>query len=635
MLLVCFSPLVDGGTSHLPVTIFRLTLVFILTFWVAASVRLGCIRIRRSTLDVPICFFLALAIFTTIRSPYLHMSLQWLGTLLSYAVFFFLVLQIIDSRRRIDIAIYAVIAIGCIEAVVGMLQSILFEFGRAKGSFFNPNFLAVYLTAISALLLGMLTTARYGWRVRVVLGTVFLIMVSTILLTGSRGGWLAWLIAIGCVLWLRFGKVAIAFVLVVVLCLAIIPNPLQQRILGEHEHNPYTYSRMEIWSSSFSRALDYPLGTGLGIYKYTSQQYPILIEGVLSRYGTRAQTAHNEYLQIAVELGFGGLIVFLWGMSRMGWTVYVALTTAQLAEERSMLIGLIGGMCGLLAHAAVDSSFHQPPVVLLLILFGGIIFTIQRRGSGEDKIAVFTVRPTKLTVYGIYVLAALVSVVAMRPALAWYAWVDAERLLHAQDVSASHARLDWAIFLAPGNATYHDTRAEAGFQQLSASGDWAWGHQALAQIDYAVSLNPIDGRYRSHRGRLYRALADVAGENELRRWAIDKARTSYGEAIDRDPYSPRHYVERARSHVALGNTPAAQTDLLQAIELEPNYLPARFGLGRLYQQLGQRENAAAEYREIIERTATYRGKPLMPFEKSFLDVDLDDVHAALALLTAP
>ncbi|HIA14514.1 MAG TPA: hypothetical protein EYN74_06445 [Nitrospirales bacterium] len=563
------------------------------------------------------------------------MSLQWLGIVLSYGVFFFLVLQTIDSRRKIDITVYAVIAIGCIEAVVGNIQSLFLEFGRAKGSFFNPNFLAVYLTAISALVLGMLTTSRYGWRVRIILGTVFLIMVCAVLLTGSRGGWLAFLMAIGCVLWLRFGKVAIAVVLAVVLLLAIVPNPLQQRVLGEHEHNPYTYSRMQIWSSSFSRALDHPLGTGLGIYKYTSQQHPILIEGVLSRYGTRAQTAHSEYLQIAVELGIGGLLVFFWGMSRMGRAVYAALTTEQLVEERSMLIGLTGGMCGLLTHAAVDSSFHQPPVVMLLILFGGIIVTMQRMGCGEDKIAVFAVRPTALTVCGIYVLATLISVVAIRPALAWYAWVDAERLLHTRHVEASYARLDWAIFLDPGNATYHDVHAQAAFQQLHASGDWAWGHQALARINYAASLNSIDERYRSHRGRIYSAMADVAGENELRRWALENARTSYGEAIHRDPYSPRHYLERARTHVALEDTRASQTDLLQAIELEPNYLPARFALGRLYQQLGQREEAVTEYQEIIERMAKYHGQTLLPHEKLFLNVDLEYVHAALVLLSEP
>ena len=130
-------------------------------------------------------------------------------------------------------------------------------------------------------------------------------------------------------------------------------------------------------------------------------------------------------------------------------------------------------------------------------------------------------------------------------------------------------------------------------------------------------------------------MADVAGENDLRRWAINKARMSYGEAIDLDPYSPRHYLAHARAHVALGNTRAAQRDLLQAINLEPNYLPARFGLGRSYQQLGQREEAVTEYQEIIERTAKYQGQTLLPHEKRFLDVDLEYVHAALALLSEP
>ena len=48
----------------------------------------------------------------------------------------------------------------------------------------------------------------------------------------GRGG-VALLVSMSCVLWLRFGKAAIAYVLAVVLFLAIVPNPLQQRVLSD------------------------------------------------------------------------------------------------------------------------------------------------------------------------------------------------------------------------------------------------------------------------------------------------------------------------------------------------------------------------------------------------------------------
>ena len=634
MCIACSLPLIDGGTSHLPVTILRLTLIAILTFWVIACVRRGRIRIRRSSLDVPIFFFFAIAVFSTFRSPYVHMSLQWLGTLLSYAVFFFLVLHTIDNRRRLDRVVYAVVAIGCVEALLGTVQSILLESARATGTFFNPNFLAGYLAAISAVALGCLTAPQSTLRTRITWAALCLLMVHAILLTGSRGGGVALLVSISCVLWLRFGKTAIAYVLAVVLFLAIIPNPLQQRVLSEHEHNPYTYSRMAIWSSSVSRAWDNPLGTGLGMYKYTSQQYPVEVDGVLSRYGTRAQTAHNEYLHIAVELGVFGLLVLCWGIAKMAQVAHGVLASDREANERSIAIGLTGGVLGMLTQAAVDSSFHQPPIVLLLILFGALLLNMQLQRGPRHWMLEFAVRPTKLTVCGIYILAVLVSIVAIRPAFAWYAWVDAQRLLLAKDVEGAHARLDWAVFLAPGNATYHDAHAEAAFQQLRVSGEWAWGDLALARIDYAASLNPIDGRYWNHRGRIYRTMGDVASTEQWQRWALENARLSYREAIARDPYSPRHYVERARALVALGDSSAAHTCLLRAVEIEPNYLPARHGLGRLYAQSGDREGAMQQYREILDRKARYGNLSVMPFERGFLDVNVEQIRHELALLSA-
>ncbi len=636
LLLLCFSPLIEGGTSHLPVTLLRLTLIFLLTIWVVASVQQGVLRVYGSPLHFPTAVFLILAALTTLRSPYLHMSLQWLGSLFSYAVFFFLVYHWIDRRRRIDLAVYAVIVIGCIEATMGGLQSIVLESGRAKGTFFNPNFFAVYLVAISGLVLGLLTfSPRYNWRMRVILWGVLVLLVATILYSGSRGGWLALLLTTGCVVWFRFGKVAIACVLAVALALTVLPTPLQVRVWDEHQHNPYTYSRVKIWSSSITRAVEHPLGTGLGIYKYTSQRYPVLVEGVLSRYGTRAQTAHNEYLQILVELGVVGLYVFVWGMSRMGRSAYAALANPRLSEERGLLIGLTSGMLGMFAHAAVDSTFHQPPVVLLLILFGAMILSLNRMACREERVSVFVVRPTKFIVCGIYIIAVLIGVVAIRPALAWYAWVDSQRVLAEKDIDGAHGRLDLAVLLAPGNATYYDTRAEAAFQQLRVSGNWAWGEEAVAWINDAASLNIVDGRYRSHRGHIYRTMADVTGDRVRQNWALENARASYAEAIDLDPYSPRHYLERARANIALGNTQEAQDDLVHAIRLEPNYLPARFGLGHLYQQLGQKAEAAAEYQEIINRADGFREKTLIPMEKGFLDVDISYVREALAGLGTP
>lgn len=636
LILVGCSPLIEGGTTHLPVTFIRLVLIVLLCAWLLASLKQGLLEFHRTELDLPLLLFVFLAIVTTVTSPYFHMSAQWLGSILSYAAFFFLLIQLVDSHSRIRSALYTVIAVGFLESVVGCAQWLFFGFERATGTFFNPNFLASYLVAVSALLLGLVITPGSLRRGEKVVGmSVCVLMVLTIILTGSRGGWLALIPAIGWVVWFRFGKVAVMVMFASALCLVVIPNPIHTRIISEHQHNPYTYSRLEIWKSSVQRAMDHPAGVGLGIYKYTSQQYPTPIEGVVARYGTRAQTAHNEYLHMTVELGLAGLVVFLWGTACMGRAFYGSLAVSSSAEERGMLSGLAGGMLGILSHAVVDSTFHAPAIVLLLILFGGLGLAVRRLSRHRDWKMTYSMSATRFAVVGLCVIALLMSVLTVRPALAWYALLDSQQSMREGNVEGSLARLDWVEILAPGNATYQDAIAFAALHQYRLSGEMAWAQKAIAAATQAAALNPLEGRYPSHRGLIYKAVAQRVSDGKTTRWALEEARTSFKDAIERDPYSPLNYVEHAKILVALGEPHAARTGLLHAVALEPNYLPARQGLARLYQQIGQPQRAIEEYREILRRKAEFGQGRLTPLEQRFLNVDAEQVHVALAALTKP
>ena len=597
LLLVLFSPLIEGGTTHLPLAVIRLGCLWLLIACFLHSLKQNRFVFRRTDLDLPILLFLVIAIFSTARSSYLHVSIQWLGMVLTYAIFYFLVIQVIHDRRQIRYAIYALIAIGCFESLVGIAQWIYLGYSRPKGTFYNPNFLAGYLVPIAALVLALaLSRAAVKWTERSAGMVIFTMLVVTIMLTGSRGGALVLFVAVSSVLWLRFGNVTWIVMLVTVLFLAIIPNPLPQRILSEHHNNPYAYSRIDIWRSSIDRAIDYPLGVGMGMYKYLSQQYPTPQENVVARYGRRAKTAHNEYLHMTVELGFAGIGVFCWGLVRLRRIVQTTLRVEGNQRDRDIAIGLAGGILGILTHAAIDSSLHQPGVVLLLVLLGAFMVMLHRWGANSTRRVHVAVPRTRFAVYAVVLMGIVASVVIIRPALAWYTYLDGSRLLSAGDIEQSVERLDLTVFLDPGNAKYHDALAAAFYHRLRQSTEWSWGQEAIATIDYAIHLNPLDARYYSSRGMIYQTIADMATEESRRQWALEEARTSYHDAIDQDPYSPGHYVDHARILVALEEPHQARVNLIHAVELEPNYLPARGGLARLYEQQGLHQKAAVEYR---------------------------------------
>ena len=631
LLLVIFSPLIEGGTTHLPLAVIRLGCLWLLIAWFLHSLKQNRLVFCRTDLDLPILLFLVIAIFSTARSSYLHVSIQWLGVVFTYAIFYFLVIHVIHDRRQIRYAIYALIAMGCFESLVGIAQWVYLGYPRPKGTFYNPNFLAGYLVPIAALVLALaLSRASVKWTERSAGIVIFAIMVATIMLTGSRGGALVLFVAVSSVLWLRYGKVTWIVMLVTVLLLAIIPNPLPQRILSEHQNNPFAYSRFDIWQSSIDRAIDYPLGVGMGMYKYLSQQYPTPQENVMARYARRAKTAHNEYLHMTVELGFAGVGVFCWGMVRLRRIIQTTRRIEGNQRDHDIVIGLAGGILGILTHAVVDSSFHQPGIVLLLVLLGAFIVILHRWGTNGTRRVQVAVPRTRFAVFALVFMGIIASVVIIRPAVAWYTYLDGSRLLSAGDIEQSVERFNVTVFLDPGNAKYHDALAAAFYHRLRQSTEWSWGQEAIAVIDYAIHLNPLDARYYSSRGMVYQTIADMATEDSARQWALGEARTSYHDAIDQDPYSPGHYVDHARILVSLEEPHQARVNLIHAVELEPNYLPARWGLARLYEQLGLHQKAAVEYRELLTRKARYQGEQLTPLEQTYLDVDTAKIKDAIA-----
>src|SRR6266852_2477651 len=148
--LTVFAPLINGGTTHLPVLIIRLSLLVAATVWIIASMKSGRITVPRSRLFVPVAMFLGWATLSIVWSPYTAISLQWLLSLFSYALMLFLVLLLVDSPWQVRGLVMVILGMGLFEAGVGMYQYLWLRQLRATGTFFNPNFFAPYEVATFA-----------------------------------------------------------------------------------------------------------------------------------------------------------------------------------------------------------------------------------------------------------------------------------------------------------------------------------------------------------------------------------------------------------------------------------------------------------------------------------------------------
>lgn len=130
-------------------------------------------------------------------------------------------------------------------------------------------------------------------------------------------------------------------------------------LVRENDLTNSVSSRAAIWSTSRDAISDsFPAGTGLGSFDQVYQQYEDAAQ-VTDRF---VNHAHNDYLEVVMEVGLGGamlLALFLgwWGMAAFGiWTSQLGTPFARGATIASAAI---------LAHSAVDFPLRTATIACI------------------------------------------------------------------------------------------------------------------------------------------------------------------------------------------------------------------------------------------------------------------------------
>ena len=632
--LIIFSPLIEGGTTQVPVLIIRLILLGALMVWVTYRMKLEAIVLIRSRLIPVLVLFLGWAGLSLWWAPYKNPSVQWFISLLMYAVLFGIVIQGIRAKRQVWQVAIVMVGMGLCEGVLGIVQYVWLGEARAKGTFFNPNFFATYevvgLSIALALLSSVHPSEMKRWQ-RLLLWSIVGITFCAFMVAQSRGALLALVITMAFIGCYRFGKVALLILIMSLVAGAVIPNPLKQRMIDVATQDPYAFSRVDIWKNSVERIVDRPLGIGLGMYKYSSFQYRFPIESSIVRYVKRAESAHNEYLQMAVELGVGGLAIFLFGIGIWGMEVKAALRNELESWERGLITGLTGAVLGILAHSMVDSVFHEPALVILLIVCGGVVIALRsiKTPDMSQQSVRFSYHPIRLTF--VLLCGVVLAVLIIQPAAAWYAHErgQAEAQVGRQDIA-----LDWfrrASLLDPGTTGYHDAVARTLVQLFHQSGDPQWLVKAVDEEEQAIELNSLDGRFPYRLGTIYGLLAEQHFSKDQRDLLLNQAAQAYEQAIRADPYYPLSYMALANIRLPQGRVGESKLWLQRVVSIEPNFLPARALLAELSLKAGEHEAARSEFDVIVAVKRKYEQSVQSDIERQFIHVDLSLLERALTL----
>lgn len=625
---VCFAPLIEGGTTYIPVFILKLIVLAMLLLQTRLWLTGGQAMPVSLRLDFPLALVVLAALISLAAAPYKNMALTWVQLIIYYCLFYLLARTALRGRGSLMLPVAVLMFMAVIEMAVAVYQWHL-GLERVSGTFFNPNMLAGYITVPAVFALSLIVNGdrRVAGRIgKALLAALFMASLATIILSGSRGGLVSFMAGSFIVLWLRSRRFSLVFAALLAVSVLLVPNPVKERVFSDE---PFAYSRAGIWKSSLRMAADHPMGVGLGNFKYQWDRYNFPIEESAVRYGKKAGTAHNEYLHFTAETGIPGLMAIFAGIYVVLGGLWPPARSPASGRERSAAVGALGGVTAVLVHSALDSNFHEPGIVFMFIftvcigMEAGALQRARFMSSGVPEAS------KKRLAALVCVLAVLLAAWAVKQEAARYYFEKGGQAMKSSGPAAALMPTERAVFLDPSNAAYRERAASVQYALFKGTGDETHLKGAFEELFEAERLNPDYSRFPAVMASIKAEVADGLGDPAKRRALIESAIEDMGRALGSSPFDAELTYRKAALHERLGETGREEELLTRLRELEPNFLRGRYALALLYSRTGRNGLSRDECYSIIRINEGLSKKRLGKAEAGFVAVDMEKVESLL------
>jgi len=387
--LLLFAPLARGAVHNWAIGIIFLTVLAAAALYLAAGTWQWNLRWIKTPLDYPILALVCLTLLSYMFSVHKPTSLLASLELFSCIAVYYLTIHTVNSRSRIKQLVYLLLGISVFLALFGLVKSAglnpfpWWDYAHQantttlSATFGNRNHLAGWMELSIALVLGF-AIFQHKSRWKSISLALVLLLITALVFSQSRGGWIAMLAAFMCMSFLLYRSnrlitsrwaVIMVNVVFVVGFIVVSSTPVTDRVLtAEAGFNDGSLaSRITTWSGVVDLAKANPLlGTGPGTFAVSFPKY--------QPPGFQAHLiyAHNDYLDFTSELGFGLLVIIAWmavALYRHG--LYKMRSKSTLT--RGVTLGGLTGITAILVHSFVDFNLHIPANALLFTVLTALV----------------------------------------------------------------------------------------------------------------------------------------------------------------------------------------------------------------------------------------------------------------------
>lgn len=316
--------------------------------------------------------------------------------------FYFVVINTVKSKEQLYGLVKILVISGALVALYGIMQYLfgwtttnawideeMFEDAtmRVYSTLGNPNVLGEYILLI--LPLSAVYMLKYKWKElsKWTYGAMFLCLAVCLVLTQSRGCWIGFVLSL--VIFITFYEGKWWGLIPIVLCILpfIVPQTIVDRIMSVGNMNDSSTSyRVYIWMGTLGMMKHYWLG-GIGMGEVAfAQVYPFFSYNAII-----APHSHNLFLQLLVEAGISGLIVFVVLQIVFIKNMSNVYRLNDKKNINSMLsLAIASGVIGFLVQSMFDYTFYNYRVMAVFFMVMAIGMSLKhlnfsdRRMCNED-----------------------------------------------------------------------------------------------------------------------------------------------------------------------------------------------------------------------------------------------------------
>ncbi len=598
----------------------RINQTFILILFVIIFLVLWAIKIlssekitwTKSNLNLPLCFFAAVLTISLFIGNNIAVSLTDYLHFISYTIIFFVALNFVKSEKEFNalikiffitsffISLYTLIQYYGLDPYYGHLGKLTSTIGQKN---WISNYLAmIFPIGFSYFLLENKKNIKYIYL------TLLAVLYTTLLICQSRGIWIsitltlifAFIIIFRYKLGNIFRKnkkwlITLFIVFLIITVIYSTENPLNKSRLTVTERalttfevtrDPSINTRFLIWGTTIEMFKDNPIfGLGIGTFKYHYLDYQaeyLVNHSDYIKNSGKAAEAHNEYLQMAAEIGIVGLAVFLVIIFLFYFTIYQYFESNTKKENIVVIFGLLMGITCFLIHCLFTFPFHVPVLgatfFILLALSIVHIHLTEENKKDYYKQNLITIK------FNLNPILKYFSITLMILLVIFGAWKLAFKPYFAE--------------------TYY----------LKGSKYFA-NQENLAALEYFEKAALFD----STNGRVLHALGSTYYQVGLQKEAqktLDKVKTIYN---DRNTYR-----NLGLSFMESGDIFEAEKELKHAIYLDPKFYQAYNDLASLYIYQNEYEKAIETWKKAVDLNLEFKEKHIFLYYIGLAYQRMDD-----------